>query len=293
VNTTDATTTVQWTVTGEGIGDNWEGLAWDLGGNFLYGAESSKLFRWNPTTRIAERLCGKGFLPDDTEALDFRPDGVLVGGWHNALDDTLRVFQIDFVNCVITTTDYTIPFNDVESVAFDFTGPVQLTPTVPPPTPTVPTPTPIVPTPTRAPIAGQDKLVAQVYIDFQCNGSFEWGVDRPLANVPVTLQFPDGSSTSQQTAELGMAYFAGISAVNGVTVRVDLPASYGSHAVRNCANSPTTITLAPEDFEPGVINHIQVQFRAELWDGTSGPQPTTQPSPQPPPPTNPPPPPGF
>jgi hypothetical protein len=119
--TIDLTTlakTVVWDPSSAGLGVNWEGLAWNHLGNMLYGSEGQTLYQWNPTTQVATQLCGSNFLPGDTEAMDFRDDGALLGGWHNA-PDMLGIFVIDYDACTISSSDYNIDYNDVESIAFD------------------------------------------------------------------------------------------------------------------------------------------------------------------------------
>ncbi|MFQ5858181.1 MAG: hypothetical protein ACE5LU_21470 [Anaerolineae bacterium] len=240
VNLIDASTTLQWSAEGQNVGKNWEGLAWDFAGDFLYGSQGGKLYRWDPASETAERLCGRHFLPSPAEALDFRPDGTLIGGWHNAPDSTLRVFEADFNACRIDSTDYGIPYNDVESIAFETMAP--------------PTPTP----------SGHDKLTAHVFIDFGCDGSFQGGVDISLSDVPVTLSFSNGASSTLLTTSQGMVYFAGFDASDGVTVSADLPASYSGFMLGSCSNSPTTVGLPPSEFQPGAISHKHVQFTAAL-----------------------------
>jgi hypothetical protein len=116
--TGDLSMTFVWDPDTADLGDNWEGLAWDRFGNELYGSEKRNLYRWNPVTQVGEQLCGKDFLPGSTEALDFRDDGALIGGWHNA-SDQLTVFEIDYDTCTISATDYNIEYNDIEALAFD------------------------------------------------------------------------------------------------------------------------------------------------------------------------------
>jgi len=95
LHTVDLTTgkaTPKWEVSGGEIGDNWEGLAWDLAGTSLYGSEGSVLYHWNPVNEKTVKLCGgSGFLFNPTEALDFRPDGTLVGGWDNSKQNSLSI----------------------------------------------------------------------------------------------------------------------------------------------------------------------------------------------------------
>ena len=63
------------------IGDNWEGLAWDLAGRFLYGSDLATLYRFDPTTTMVDLVCNNlGNQGDYIESLEFRPDGTLIGG---------------------------------------------------------------------------------------------------------------------------------------------------------------------------------------------------------------------
>lgn len=101
-----------------GVGDNWEGIAWDISGQFLYGAEGSKLYQYDPLAQSAVQVCGNNLFPSPTEALEFRPDGTLFGGWHNAADQVLSIFEIDMNGCSLLPTDYQIPYRDVESLTF-------------------------------------------------------------------------------------------------------------------------------------------------------------------------------
>jgi hypothetical protein len=117
----NGSTTLQWEVTGSGIGDNWEGLAWDLAGDYLYGSDGSDLYRWDPGTETAIVLCD-GLLPSPTEALDFRNDGVLFGGSHNPTPEGQRVFSINLGSCAVGDSGYDIPLTDIESLAFEEEG---------------------------------------------------------------------------------------------------------------------------------------------------------------------------
>lgn len=110
-------TTLMWEANLADSGKNWEGLAWDRWGSKLYGTDGRKLYEWDPETETAVQLCGKNFLPGATEALDFRDDGALLGGWHNASSNELSVFVIDYADCTITAANYDIMYRDVESLA--------------------------------------------------------------------------------------------------------------------------------------------------------------------------------
>ena len=116
VNLSDGSTTVVWNFTGLGDG-NWEGLAWDPTSSYLYGSEGTKMYRWNPADQSVEQVCGDNFLPSTTEALDFRFDGQLLGGWHNAADNALSIFEIDIASCEYQPITLNTPYNDVEALA--------------------------------------------------------------------------------------------------------------------------------------------------------------------------------
>ncbi len=123
VSLSDGALTLKGAADAQGVDDNWEGLAWDLQGQQLYGAQGNKLYRWDAGTQTAVKLCEN--LPNPTEALDFRQDGKLFGGWHNADDEALSIFEINPSSCDITPTNYGIPYRDVESIAFVIQEPVK------------------------------------------------------------------------------------------------------------------------------------------------------------------------
>lgn len=129
IDLTDGTTTREWRAPSS-ITKKWDAIAWDPAGSMLYGSERSTLYRWDPVTQAAEVLCGAGFLPDKTEALDFDLEGRLVGGWHDAATQELSIFEIDLVNCAIFATQYATPYNDIESLGFEICVGEE-----PPPTP--------------------------------------------------------------------------------------------------------------------------------------------------------------
>jgi hypothetical protein len=114
IDVVSATATLQWSAQ---LGDNWEGLAWEPEGNYLYASEKRNLYRWDPANGEAEQMCGDNFLPYETEALDFRFDGKFLGGSDKTDDTSLSIFEIDVDNCQITPTDYDISYNDVESLS--------------------------------------------------------------------------------------------------------------------------------------------------------------------------------
>jgi hypothetical protein len=119
IDLNDGSSTVVWEAP---TGSNWEGLAWDPDGDYLYGTEGQNFYRWDPGSATAEQLCDSNpddeefFLPYETEALDFRFDGKLMGGSHNSDEVALSIFQIDVDTCQVLPTNYSIAYNDVESL---------------------------------------------------------------------------------------------------------------------------------------------------------------------------------
>lgn len=89
-----------------------------------------------------------------------------------------------------------------------------------------------------------------------------------LPDVPVTLSFPNGSSETRQTTSSGLAYFTGFDASGGVTVSVELPASYSGYTLISCPNSPTSIQLQPDDFQ---FRHKTVRFGAKISGESANP----------------------
>ncbi len=104
---------VEWLVSGKYIDDNWEGLAWDNEGSYLYGVDGSKLFKYDPSSNSATRICTG--LPSSIEALEFRYDGALVAAQHGSNN----IFEIDPDTCDITPTGYDVDqYDDIESLTF-------------------------------------------------------------------------------------------------------------------------------------------------------------------------------
>jgi sugar lactone lactonase YvrE len=121
---------------------------------------------------------------------------------------------------------------------------------------------------TSPPPEGTDSLTARVSIDYRCDGFFQKGLDVPLPDVPVTLDFPDGSSVTHQTRPFGLVNFSGFDASGGVTVGVTLPGGYRGYSLDSCPASPGTVSLQPDDFHFG---YAFVQFGAEVLGEEAGP----------------------
>ena len=138
VDVTDASTMLQFSVVGEidqtgtAVGDNWEGLAWDLDGEFVYGAQNTSLYRFNPATAQVLRICDNLGLPGGmVEALEFSTTGTLIGSRHAQANRTL--ISIDFPDnpaqfspnaCDVDAVELPAGplVNDVESITFETCG---------------------------------------------------------------------------------------------------------------------------------------------------------------------------
>ena len=117
---------------------SWEGLAWSPDGEALYGVSNSKLYRWDPESESASQVCGN--LPQSTEALDFRPDGVMIAT--RSYRGKLGYFTIEPDSCEIDLVNISTSFNDIEGLSC---GPNTTPQPEPTPVPTAePTPQPSV-----------------------------------------------------------------------------------------------------------------------------------------------------
>ncbi|MFQ5858090.1 MAG: hypothetical protein ACE5LU_21000 [Anaerolineae bacterium] len=156
-----------------------------------------------------------------------------------------------------------LPYGKMDWVAlgqpYETSTPATTTPATPTFTATATSEATATPILTPVPPTGNDKLTARVYIDYQCEGSFQHGFDKPLGNVSVKLSFSDGTSQTRQTTSLGMVYFAGIDLSGGATVKITLPEKYRGHFLNPC--SPTTVHLPPGDLGREHIMHKHVEFR--------------------------------
>ncbi|MFQ5459195.1 MAG: SdrD B-like domain-containing protein, partial [Anaerolineae bacterium] len=122
---------VVWTVTGDGIGLAWDGVAWDPAGEYLYGAQGGDLYRWDPRTRSASVLCRSGLLPADVAGLDFRTDGTLVAGRRSAATGNLTFVAVDLESCTVAAADHDVAAPGVTSFSYAACGkPASLSATV-------------------------------------------------------------------------------------------------------------------------------------------------------------------
>jgi len=117
---------------GEEVGRNWEGLAWDLNGDFLFGSDATRLYRFDPhadsSVRAVHLVCANlTGAEDEVEALEFSPDGQLLAATHDngviLIEIPESVEQFGPNACVTTVvSDQILPGmtmqNDVESLAF-------------------------------------------------------------------------------------------------------------------------------------------------------------------------------
>ncbi len=113
---------------------------------------------------------------------------------------------------------------------------------------------PVIPDPGRA------SLTTRVYLDATCDGRFQPGRDRALADVPVDVEFANGAALMKRTSQFGFTNFSGF-APGDVTVRAAPPATYRGRALEPCPNSSEMVILKAEDFR---FNFKFVQFRYHL-----------------------------
>jgi DNA-binding beta-propeller fold protein YncE len=101
-----------------GSNTRWAGLAWDIGGQYLYGSQGNNLYRWDPNGPTVTRMCGNGFMPSARGALDFRSDGQLIGA-RDMQSGHLSLFEADFAACTTSATQYATPYNELGSLGFE------------------------------------------------------------------------------------------------------------------------------------------------------------------------------
>lgn len=109
--------------------------------------------------------------------------------------------------------------------------------------------------------AGSDKVTARVFVDRNCVGGFQRGIDVPLSNARVQLTFSDGTTVIGQTSSSGTVYFAGIDASQGVTVSLLDLADMRYRGQYLCACNPTTAHFPASDFDSANVGHKHVDFR--------------------------------
>jgi hypothetical protein len=112
---------------------------------------------------------------------------------------------------------------------------------------------------------GRDHIVVRVFLDSRCDGFYQSGVDRPLANVPVL--FDNGAAPQLvETSSLGLSWIGRFKAVElaTMTVSVMLPATYRGYGVEPCDGQPASVELNAGDFQGGSIKHKFLQFGSRL-----------------------------
>lgn len=108
-----------WDASSQGIADNWEGLAWDPDGTYLYGSDEEELYRYDPVTGTAEQVCCDDLLPRHAEAMDFDPNGVLYVGLHKPASDGLDIVEVDIESCTTSNSGWDLEAEDIEGIAFE------------------------------------------------------------------------------------------------------------------------------------------------------------------------------
>jgi len=142
--------------------------------------------------------------------------------------------------------------------------PVETPPMTPTPPPTTtPSPTPPATCDRNDPnwLCNAQVLV-RVFEDQRCDRGFTSGVDRPLADIPISLIYPNGQSLLAYTDAGGYAHFNGINLYGDepVFVLVEYPEELVVSGLTPCPNSTTYEVLDRSDF--GLWRSASVTFRA-------------------------------
>jgi uncharacterized repeat protein (TIGR01451 family) len=91
-----------------------QGLAWSNDGQLLYGSAGTGLWVYSPIGKSLTKIANN--LPGNTEALEMRPDGRLMGGVHQG---ALSIFAYDIATRqAIPSEHIRIPFDDIEGIAW-------------------------------------------------------------------------------------------------------------------------------------------------------------------------------
>lgn len=119
------------------------------------------------------------------------------------------------------------------------------------------------------PPPGKYSLAARVFVDFRCDTYFISGMDRALADVPVTLSFSNRAMITGTTSRTGLVLFSGFDVTDPVTLTVELPDQYRGRALGTCPYSDTTVTLSAGDF--GSFGSKFVTIGADVTGEYAGP----------------------
>jgi len=230
-------------------------------------------------------LVGSSTTPTDEEyvAVEFPRDGVwtiAVHGWSVPADTATFDLTINLVQGFdLTVSDvpsgpfapdevitFTLSFDRAMRPGETWQGLLTLGPAIAPGVVKVPVTIHRVAPP---PPTGRYGLSTRVFVDARCDTFFTNGLDRPLPDVPVAVQFTSGAVLTATTNADGFAFFTGFDVPDVVTVEVQLPAEYRGRTLAACTNSPTSFTLTPADFGP--FRFKFVTFRAKVTGEASGP----------------------
>jgi hypothetical protein len=92
-----------------------EDITWSNDGTLLYGVVGRELWVYTPAEQTLQRIAKN--LPGETEALEMRPDGRLVGGIHNAGAASIFVYDLTTMQPV-ESAGITLIYKDIEGIAW-------------------------------------------------------------------------------------------------------------------------------------------------------------------------------
>jgi hypothetical protein len=113
------------------------------------------------------------------------------------------------------------------------------------------------------PPPGRYSLSARVFIDFWWDSRYNRGLDKLLANVPVTIRFSNGADITRETDSTGLVHFYGFDPSDGITVTADLPDQYRGYSLGFCGNAYEKYELDSSDFSS--FRNKFVDFRAGIF----------------------------
>jgi hypothetical protein len=114
------------------------------------------------------------------------------------------------------------------------------------------------------PPTGRMTLVTRAYVDYRCNMFFSRGLDVPLEDVPVMVEWSNGATREKTTGRDGMALFNAIGVPDQATVSIEAPAMYKGWQLELCPGSATSVALDAGDF--GSFASRSVAFRFQVSD---------------------------
>lgn len=121
----------------------------------------------------------------------------------------------------------------------------------------------------RAVHASPDAPAVDVLVnDNICDGVFINGLDRPLSDVTVAMNFSNGAAITRETLTNGIAFFYGFDVPDEITLTAEMPNEYRGLALEMCPYSSISKTLTAEDFS--TLGYTFRDFRFTIAGAVAG-----------------------